>query len=147
MKNAFLHEKNIYFRLGKNKLKLYGGLQHYAVWGGSRPDFFKTNRSFSGWLDVVTGIEANDGSVVNGSNPNRPGDHRGIIEYGAEWENDDYKFQLIMKSAFGTREDLARKIAQLTPDAFAAHYPEPTGLLVMAYINGQSWSSFWDSLS
>ncbi|MET1055141.1 MAG: capsule assembly Wzi family protein [Pedobacter sp.] len=106
MKHAYLHEKNIYFRIGKNKLKLYGGIQHYAVWGGGRDDFFKTDNSFKGWLNVVTGIEANDGSVVNGSNPNRPGDQRGDIEFGAEWENDDIKFQLNNQTPFDSGQGI-----------------------------------------
>jgi hypothetical protein len=106
MKNAYLHEKNIYFRLGKNKLKLYGGVQHYAVWGGSRPDFFSTDRSLKGWLNVVTGIEINDGSVVDGSLPNRPGDQRGVIELGGEWENDDVKFQLNSQTPFDSGQGI-----------------------------------------
>jgi hypothetical protein len=106
MKNAYLHEKNLYFRLGKNKLKMYGGVQHYGVWGGSREDFFKTDKSFKGWLNVVTGIEANDGSVVNGSLPNRPGDQRGDIEFGAEWENDDVKIQLNNQTPFDSGQGI-----------------------------------------
>jgi len=106
MKHAFLHEKNIYFRIGKNKLKLYGGVQHYAVWGGSRPDYFATDRSLKGWLNVVTGIEINDGSVVDGSAPNRPGDQRGVIEVGAEWENDDVKFQVNNQTPFDSGQGI-----------------------------------------
>jgi hypothetical protein len=106
MKKAFLHEKNIYFRLGKNKLKLYAGVQHYAVWGGSRPDFFSTDRSLKGWLDVVTGIEINDGTVVDGSLPNRPGDQRGVIELGGEWENDNVKFQLNSQTPFDSGQGI-----------------------------------------
>jgi hypothetical protein len=106
MKHAYLHEKNIYFRLGKHKLKLYGGVQHYAVWGGYRPDFFKTDRSLKGWLNVVSGIEINDGSVTDGSLPNRPGDQRGVIEVGAEWENDDFKFQVNNQTPFDSGQGI-----------------------------------------
>lgn len=104
MKHAFLHEKNLYVRIGKNKLKLYGGLQHYAVWGGSRDDYFKTDRSFGQFIDVLTGIAVNDGSVGGNILPNRPGDQRGVIEAGAEWEDDNYKFTLNNQSPFDSGE-------------------------------------------
>jgi hypothetical protein len=106
MKHAYLHEKNLYFRIGKHKLKLYGGIQHYAVWGGDRADFFKTDRSWKGFLNVVTGIEANDGSVVTDILPNRPGDHRGVIEYGGEWEDDNIKIQLNSQTPFDSGQGI-----------------------------------------
>ncbi|MCK7558022.1 capsule assembly Wzi family protein [Chitinophaga sedimenti] len=33
IRSAYLHEKNFYMRLGKQRLKVWGGVQHYAVWG------------------------------------------------------------------------------------------------------------------
>lgn len=106
MKEAYLHEKNFYLRIGKNKLKLYGGIQHYAVWGGSRSDFFKTDKSWAGFLNVVTGIEANDGSVVTDILPNRPGDQRGVIEAGAEWDGDNVKVQLNNQTPFDSGQGI-----------------------------------------
>lgn len=100
MKNAYLHEKNFYLRVGKKKLKLYGGIQHYAVWGGSRDDFFSTDKSWGGFLNVLLVKEANDGSVQGDIAPNRAGDHRGVIEAGAEWENDDIKINLNNQTPF-----------------------------------------------
>lgn len=100
LKSAYLHEKNFYVRFGKHKLKLYGGIQHYAVWGGERAGFFDLDRSFDGFLSVLIGKEANDGSVMGDIRPNRPGDHRGVIEAGAEWENDDLKISLNHQTPF-----------------------------------------------
>jgi hypothetical protein len=106
MKHAFLHEKSLYFRVGKHKLKLYGGIEHFALWGGSREDYFSTNRKLSGFFDVVLGKEANDGSVRGDIAPNRAGDHRGVLEAGVEWENDDYKFQLNNQTPFDTGQGI-----------------------------------------
>lgn len=100
MKHAYLHEKNFYLRVGKKKFKLYGGVQHYAVWGGSRDDLFSLDKSFSGFLNVLLVKEANDGSVFGTVAPNRAGDHRGVLEAGAEWENDDIKIQLNNQTPF-----------------------------------------------
>lgn len=114
LKKAYLHEKNLYVRIGKHKLKFYGGLQHYAVWGGERAGFFDLDRSFSGFLNVFLVKEANDGSVVTNVAPNRAGDHRGVIEYGAEWENDDLKIQLNNQTPFDMGQGIdARNIDRL----------------------------------
>lgn len=99
MKNAFYHEKNLYVRLGKKKLKLYGGLQHYAVWGGTRDGYITTGTSFSDFLDVLMVNIGNDGDM-NALRPNRAGDHRGVIEAGAEWENENMKISLNNQTPF-----------------------------------------------
>jgi hypothetical protein len=106
MKGAYLHEKNFYMRFGKHKFKLYAGIQHYAVWGGSRAGFFTTDRSFKGFLNVLTGIQANDGTVVTNILPNRPGDHRGIIEGGAEWDGDNVKIDLNSQTPFDSGQGI-----------------------------------------
>jgi hypothetical protein len=106
LKGACLHEKNLYLRLGKNKLKIYGGIQHYTIWGGYRDGFFSLDRSFKGFLDVFLGKEANDGSVFGDIAPNRPGDQRGIIEAGAEWENDDIKINLNNQTPFDMGQNI-----------------------------------------
>jgi hypothetical protein len=100
MKHAYLHEKNFYLRVGKRKLKLYGGIQHYAVWGGSREDFLTADRSLAGFFNVLLVKEANDGTVFGSIAPNRAGDHRGVLEAGAEWENDDVKINLNNQTPF-----------------------------------------------
>jgi len=101
IKNAFLHEKNFYVRIGKGKLKLYGGLQHYAVWGGGRDDLpYRLSNSLVGFFNVLLGKESDDGSTAGAALPNRAGDHRGVIEGGAEWENDNVKVQLNNQTPF-----------------------------------------------
>jgi hypothetical protein len=101
IKDAFLHEKNFYLRIGKGKLKLYGGLQHYAVWGGGREDLpYKLSNSLVGFFKVLTVQESDDGSTAGVALPNRAGDHRGVIEAGAEWENDNVKVQLNNQTPF-----------------------------------------------
>lgn len=101
IKNAFLHEKNFYVRIGKGKLKLYGGVQHYAVWGGGRDDLpYKLSNSLVGFFNVLLVKEADDGSTSGVQLTNRAGDHRGVIEAGAEWENDNVKVQLNNQTPF-----------------------------------------------
>ena len=128
MKKALLHEKTLYGRLGKGKLKLYGGIQHYAVWGGSRDDSFggaSLDKNFKGFINVLFGLEANDGTVPDGLRPNRPGDQRGVIEGGLEWENDVVKISLNHQTPFdqGLSVDV-RNIDRLASLNFVNKDPE-----------------------
>lgn len=105
--NAFLHEKTIYLRVGKNRLKLFGGLQHYAVWGGNRNDMLKIKTDFSDYLNVVFAKEADDGTVNSDEVlPNRPGDHRGVLEGGIDWENDNMHLRLFNQTPFETGQGI-----------------------------------------
>jgi len=110
MKDAIYHEKNLYVKLGKKKFRVYGGIQHYAMWGGNRKqDGFNLDKSFKGFLNVLFALEANDGSVPDSILPNRAGDHRGIIEFGAEWENDRMKIQLNNQTPFEMGQGMTPK--------------------------------------
>ncbi|RZL69218.1 MAG: hypothetical protein EOO93_02170, partial [Pedobacter sp.] len=75
-------------QLGLKKLKLFGGVQHFAEWGGRRGDL-QLERSFTGFLDVLFVRETDDGSTTGLLYPNRPGDHRGLLELGFNWENEN----------------------------------------------------------
>lgn len=104
---AFLHEKNFYLRIGKKKLRVYGGIQHYAVWGGNRKDLPKIKNSFKDYLDVVLVKEADDGTVISDKiRPNRPGDHRGVLEGGLEWENENVAFRAYRQTPFETGQNV-----------------------------------------
>ncbi|MDT0686050.1 capsule assembly Wzi family protein [Autumnicola psychrophila] len=81
LEEAYLHEKALYGRIGKRKFKLYGGIQHYGIWGGQNSKY-QLDRSFDGFLDVVFFKEANDGSVGQDFKPNRAGYQRGSADLG-----------------------------------------------------------------
>lgn len=103
LKKAFLHEKTFYGRIGNGKFRAYAGIQHYAVWGGGRADAYDgkyLDRSLKGFLDVLLVKEANDGTVPDGILPNRAGDHRGVIEAGVQWEDDNMLIQLNHQTPF-----------------------------------------------
>jgi len=87
MKRAWLHEKNLYLRLGRGPFRMYGGMQHFAVWGGQR-GHIRLDRTIGGFFDVLFVKEANDGYDPDGVFPNRAGDQRGLIEFGGDLETD-----------------------------------------------------------
>jgi len=85
MKRAWLHEKSFYARLGKGPFRIFGGLQHFALWGGQR-GHIRLDRSLRGFFDVLFVKEANDGYDPDGIHPNRAGDQRGLLEFGGDLE-------------------------------------------------------------
>jgi hypothetical protein len=104
MKRAWLHEKSFYARLGNGPFKLYGGLQHFGVWGGQR-GHIRLDRTIGGFFDVLFVKEANDGYDPDGVFPNRAGDQRGLIEFGGDLETDGafwhMHFQVPFESGMG----------------------------------------------
>ncbi|QJB30579.1 hypothetical protein HF324_04115 [Chitinophaga oryzae] len=125
IKNAWLHEKNFYLRIGKNKLKLFGGIQHYAVWGGHRKDLPPITRSWQGFMDVLLVKTKDDGTVGNTAiQPNRPGDHRGVIEGGIDWENEQLALHLYQQTPFESGQGIdIRNIDRLLGIAFTNKKP------------------------
>ncbi|MBK1441666.1 hypothetical protein JHJ32_16825 [Parapedobacter sp. ISTM3] len=99
MKDAWLHEKTLYLRLGPGPFKVYGGVQHFAVWGGRRGSW-ELDRSWGGFFNVLFVKEANDGSVPEGRLPNRAGDHRGLVEFGGDLDTDDALFHMYFQVPF-----------------------------------------------
>jgi hypothetical protein len=126
MKDAYLHEKIFYLQLGKRKLKLYAGVQHFAEWGGRRGNF-QLEKSWKGFLDVLLVREADDGSVGTGMNgilPNRPGDQRGLLEAGFKWENDKIILNGYQQTPFETGRDVdIRNIDRLIGFGFTSKKP------------------------
>lgn len=101
IKKAWLHEKNFYLRIGKRKLKVFGGIQHYAVWGGNRKDLPRITADWQGFMDVLLVKTKDDGTVgTTDIQPNRPGDHRGIVEGGIEWENERLLLRMYNQTPF-----------------------------------------------
>jgi hypothetical protein len=88
LRDSYLHEKAFYLRLGRGKLKLYGGAVHFGEWGGIRKGY-KLDRNWKGFFDVLFVKEANDGSLPPESilRPNRAGAQRGLLEFGADLES------------------------------------------------------------
>lgn len=144
--NAFLHEKTLYVRIGKKQLKLYGGLQHYALWGGNRPDLPKIKNSFSDFLNVFIGKEGDDGTVNNPEyRPNRPGDHRGVLEGGITWENDKMLLHAYTQSMFETGQGVTLKNTDRLLGFTYSNKDLDAGVLKLTaeYINTKQMNDFY----
>ena len=108
MKDAFYHEKIFYMQLGKKKLKLYGGVQHFVEWGGRRGNM-QLEKSWKGFFDVLLVKAGDDGSVgtsTNGILPNRPGDQRGLVEAGFKFDAKSVLIHGYQQTLFETGRDV-----------------------------------------
>ncbi|RVU25590.1 hypothetical protein EOJ36_04005 [Sandaracinomonas limnophila] len=114
IKNGFLHQKSIYFRLGKphNKFNLFYGINHQVYWGGQRfDDNNNLNATYGSGLAsyfyVVTGIKSKN--LVNpdeNSNPdelgNQFGNHLGSIDILASYKSKIGEISIYRQFAYET---------------------------------------------
>ncbi len=97
VKNFYLHQKTLYFRLGKPdwKFHFYGGFNHQVQWGGELlyPDpknivskDGKLPSGFNDYIGVVTGkslaVESDTSKFGLNDAGNRAGNHLGTIDLG-----------------------------------------------------------------
>ncbi|MET0637335.1 MAG: capsule assembly Wzi family protein [Chitinophagaceae bacterium] len=102
LNDAFYHEKTFYMQLVFGRLKLYGGLQHFGEWGGRRGNL-TLDRNFKGFWNVLLVREATDGGGLPSTiRPGRAGDQRGLVEAGADWENESIRLHLYNQTPFET---------------------------------------------
>ena len=87
------HQKAFYLRLGKSssQLKLYGGFNHQAQWGGNSPyNTAATNKlpdGFKNYINVVTGkIGGNGTDQTFFDSTSRIGNHLGSLDVAIEIE-------------------------------------------------------------
>lgn len=96
-RNYYLHQKSLYGRLGRGRIRLHGGIMHHAQWGGE-PKYYipeegwlTINERFaSGWnvyRDVVLPFHnppRDSATVASFDFENRYGNHLGQIDIGGE---------------------------------------------------------------
>ena len=117
VKNFYLHQKSLYFRLGKPdwKFKFYGGVNHQVQWGGELkypdPDNqFSYNgfvgSGFNNYLNVVFGksLSLETDSVKVGANDagNRSGNHLGTVDFGFEISASNFNILLYRQNIYET---------------------------------------------
>lgn len=89
--DPWLHEKAVFLRTRSDwPVRLQGGFTHFAMWGGTHPEFGPAPARFEDYLRVVFGRAA-DPSHESSTDfrqwvINAIGDHLGVIEFGLGWE-------------------------------------------------------------
>jgi hypothetical protein len=96
VENSYLHEKNLYIKVGGDlPVNIFGGFVHYAEWGGNHPFAGELPSGVRDFLLVATGSSANEESEnVGGEVINALGNHLGIYDFGIEAKLNEYKVSL-----------------------------------------------------
>jgi len=119
-----VHHKSFHLVFDKTQnFEIKIGLQHFAQWAGTSPDFGKLPGSFSDYLDVFTGKEGN--VDVGGQEINALGNQLGSYEIYLNTTVSDYKVQILYNHLF---EDKSGMLLRNTPDGRYGIYiedPEP----------------------
>ena len=115
VKNFYLHQKSLCFRLGKPdwKFHFYGGFNHQVQWGGEllypdpKNEFSingKVGSSFNDYVNVVLGrsLGVKGDTTKNGINDatNRSGNHLGTIDFGFGVNTNTFSILLYRQSIF-----------------------------------------------
>ncbi|WP_338867861.1 capsule assembly Wzi family protein [Spirosoma sp. SC4-14] len=100
VQNTMLHQKALYVRIGRpsSRLKLYGGMNHQVMWGGTTTQLpgtrIKNNllpSTFRDYIDVVAASSLSNRANVDTNRisqfdrENRIGNHLGTVDLGFEY--------------------------------------------------------------
>lgn len=121
VQNILLHQKSLYFRLGKPqwKIRFIAGFNHQAQWGGRPTNPYidemsgqlitKYDVSFENYLRVISGVSIGSqtglprdsiaGLPANEAG-NRVGNHLGTIDIGTEFEVGGYIVKIYRQSIY-----------------------------------------------
>ena len=115
VKNFYLHQKSLYFKLGKPdwKFHFYGGFNHQVQWGGvllypdPKNEFSidgQVGSSLNDYVNVVTGksLAGVGDTTKNGGNDafNRSGNHLGTIDFGFDINTNNFSILCYRQSIF-----------------------------------------------
>jgi hypothetical protein len=98
IKKTYYHEKTFFLRVGPRRFKLYGGIEHFAEWGGENNEQ-QMDKSMKSFLNVVF-------ARSTGNSNAREGDQRGVLEGGAYWENNDVVLHGYLQQPFEGKQDI-----------------------------------------
>lgn len=104
IQNSYYHEKTFFLRAGSPRLKFYTGIEHFAEWGGKRDDQ-SYDKSLKGFWNVMLAKQSTNTDSETGTGAHT-GDHRGVFEGGAYWENKDATVHAYLQKPFEGGHDI-----------------------------------------
>jgi hypothetical protein len=107
IKKSYYHEKTLFMRIGRGDLKFYAGIEHFAEWGGDRGNRHY-DRSAQAFRDVIF-IKGSDNSNSGAREVVYGGDHRGVLDGGIYWENDNTQIHGYVQKPFEGKRDISLK--------------------------------------
>lgn len=103
IKGTLLHQKSFYLRVGKKRLTAYGGLTHFAQWGGAFSSGQAPSR-FKDYLRIIAGASGDAGDPVYQQGPidvaNAVGNHLLIPDFGVNFRQNNATWRLYTQTIF-----------------------------------------------
>jgi hypothetical protein len=121
---TYLHQKSLYLRLGgaHNKLNLYAGFNHQAMWGGESKIFGGGLKTWPAYKYVIFGKpwEAS-----------RVGNHFGTVDLAAEWKDKNWSIFAYRQNIYedGSLSELSNILDGLNGLRFKRNKPENSATL------------------
>ncbi|MBO0359036.1 hypothetical protein J0X19_13840 [Hymenobacter sp. BT186] len=103
IKKYLLHQKSLYVKVGRDKLSVYGGLTHFAQWGGVFPSGRAPSR-FKDYLRIVAARSGNAADPVYQQGPidndNAVGNHLLVPDFGLTFRKNHTTIRLYTQTIF-----------------------------------------------
>lgn len=103
VKEALLHERNFYLRLGTPAFRLYGGLNRFAVWGGKHPDYGQLPKTLNDYKIIVLGRPVDDARPYREEQHDQRGNHLGFFDFGLNLDLYNMKITVYQQTPFEDR--------------------------------------------
>ncbi|WP_207432105.1 capsule assembly Wzi family protein [Sabulibacter ruber] len=88
VKGAYLHEKNLCLRIGRDALNVHAGLSHFAQWGGRHP-LGQIPSRFKDYLRILVGAKGDETDPASQQGPvdivNAVGNHVIVSDFGVNF--------------------------------------------------------------
>ncbi len=94
VKGSYLHEKSLYLKVGKEAINLYGGMAHFAIWGGQKQNR-QLPHQLSDYFQVVIAASSKSKYGHQGL-----GDHMGVWDWGMNYQISQFHVRLYTQSIF-----------------------------------------------
>lgn len=101
VKKARLHEKSVGVKIGKDSLFFYGGMTHFALWGGEHPNGRLPNR-LNDYFRIIVGAPQKENDLFSGPKDihNALGSHLAVLDFGIQLKLLNSRWRLYTQSIY-----------------------------------------------
>jgi hypothetical protein len=141
---VLLHEKTGHIKIGGSlPVNVYGGIAHYALWGGNSPDVGDIPTRFSDFADVF---------LAKGGGEGTPGidqafilgDHKGAIDFGALFDLKTANVTVYRQFPLETKDNLKLKSLQDALTGISFQFSEDSPLPFTQFVYEYLYTKYQD---
>jgi hypothetical protein len=123
--DVLYHEKVGHARFGGDfPLNLYGGIAHYALWGGTHPELGDIPSTFNDFGRVFIAV-GGDANAPRGERAYMLGDHLGTWDFGFFLDLDSFDFKVYRQFPLETKDNLKLKSLQDALTGISVDFENP----------------------